>query len=325
MQDPEALDPVGKGGPPPRRWTPGPALAGVLSLMVFASLLLLPLFGIVTAVLAPLPLVHLASGGRPTVLGWGWVAICLAGAALLTQAAWLVAALVGYLAVAVWPPVTVEIWARRRWSSGRWLALVALGVLALGFAVGVAAAYPAHPADRLAEAMTAAAGGTEAMLRHFTPSGRFSPELLREALGAAAFLMPAVAALYVLAVGMWLRPRLGVLGFEVGREPFHLVRAEEWLPVGFALGGLGWVFTAGIPKWLAGNLLVVVLGLYFVAGLAIIHFYLGRRLGSNRWIRLAVALFALQVPVALAVTVAGLIDGFFPLRRGAGWDGGSER
>lgn len=324
MREPETLAAEGSGTSAPRRWSPGPALAGVLSLLVFASLLLVPFLGVLTAMLAPLPLVHLASTGRPTVLGWGWVAICLAGAALVTQATWLVVLLIGYLAVAVWPPVTVEVWARRRWSSGRWLALVTLGVLALAVGVGVAASYPAHPGERLAEAMTATAGGTEAMLRVLSPAGRFSPELLAEALKAAAYLMPSVASLYVLAVAMWLRPRLRVLGFDVGGEAFHMVRAEEWLPLGFAVGGLGWVFASGVAKWFAANLLVVVLGLYFVAGLAIIHFYLGRRLGSNRWIRLAVALFALQIPVALTVAVAGLIDGFFPLRRGAGWDGGSE-
>ena len=124
-------------------------------------------------------------------------------------------------------------------------------------------------------------------------------------------------------IGFWLRPRLRVLGIEKGTEPFHLFRAEEWLPVGFAVGGLGWVFATAWVKWLAANLLVTVLGLYLLQGVVIIHFYLGRRLGSNRWVRVAVMLLALQLPVAVLLALAGIADAFFPLRRGAGWDEGS--
>ncbi len=299
-------------------------LAGVLSLLVFGSLLAIPFLGILTAMLAPLPLLHLAAAGRPSLLGWGWVAVVLAGGALVTHSAWLVAVLVGYLAVAVWPAVAVEVWARAGWPGGRWLAVVSGAALALALGVTIAVAYPAHPAELLRNAMGTASRGAETLVRLLGPEGRASSQTMAEALEATAYLLPSLAALYVLAVALWVRPRLPSLRFPVGGEPFHLLRAEEWLPVPFALGGLGWVFTGGLAKWCAANLLMVVLGLYFVAGLAIIHFYLGRRLGSNRWVRLAVVLFAVQLPFAVAVAAAGLIDGFFPLRRGAGWDGGSE-
>jgi uncharacterized protein YybS (DUF2232 family) len=307
-----------------RVWTPGPALAGMLSLLVFGSLLAIPFLGIFTAMLAPLPLLHLAATGRPSLLAWGWVAVVLAGGALLTQSVWLVAVLAGYLAVAVWPVVAVELWARAGWPGGRWLAVVSGAALVLALGVNVAVAFPTHPAEALRSAMETATRGTETLVRLLTPHGRVAPQAMTEALQATAYLLPSVAALYVLAVALWLRPRLPALHFPVGHEPFHLMRAEEWLPVPFALGGLGWVFARGLVKWCAANLLVLVLGLYFLAGLAIIHFYLGRRLGSNRWVRLAVVLFAVQLPLAVAVAAAGLIDGFFPLRRGAGWDGGSE-
>ena len=115
-----------------------------------------------------------------------------------------------------------------------------------------------------------------------------------------------------------------MLGLSRGAEAFAAFTSEEWLPVGFALGGLGWVFAAGLAKWFAANLFVVVLGLYFLDGLAIIHYYLGRRLAGNRWIRLALAFFALQVPFAFVLTAAGLTDTFFSLRRGASQDGGKE-
>jgi uncharacterized protein YybS (DUF2232 family) len=70
--------------------------------------------------------------------------------------------------------------------------------------------------------------------------------------------------------------------------------------------------------------LVTVLGLYFMHGLAIIHFYLGPRLAANRWVRLAVALLALQMPLALVVSVLGLADSFFRLRRSGAVDEGSD-
>ncbi len=292
--------------------------------MVFGSLLAIPLLGLFTALLAPLPLLHFASRGQSSLLAWGWVAVLLAGAALALESLGFVAVLAGYLAVAAWPALAVEIWSRKGWSSGRWLAVVGLVILAMALALAVAVAYPRQPAEWLAQAVTAAAGGSEGLVRRLTPMGRLSPEMLTEALWATAYLLPSVAALYVVGIVLWLRPRAAALGFSVAREPFHLLRGEEWLPVGFAMGGLGWVFASGMAKWCAANLLVVVLGLYFVVGVAIIHFYLGRRWGGNRWVRLAVILFALQAPVAVAMVVAGLVDGFFPLRRGAGWDGGSE-
>lgn len=304
-------------------WAPGPALAGALSLLVFGSLLAIPFLGVFTAMLAGLPLLHAASGGRPSFLAWGWVAVMLAGVALLTESLWLVAFLEGFLLVAVWPTVAVEMWSRRGWSGGRWLAIVVVAAWAVGAASLVAVAAPAHPAERLAATMSAAASRSEALLRQLSAGGRTSPDMMAAALEGAAYLAPSVVALYVAAVALWLRPRLPALGFPVGREPFHQLRAEDWLPAGFAVGGLGWVFADGVGKWLAANLLVIVLGLYFVAGLAIIHFYLGRRWGSNRWVRVAVLLAAVQAPVALVVAVAGLVDGFFPLRRGAGWDEGS--
>ncbi|NCO69558.1 MAG: DUF2232 domain-containing protein [Acidobacteria bacterium] len=73
-------------------------------------------------------------------------------------------------------------------------------------------------------------------------------------------------------------------------------------------------------KWLGGNMLFTVLGLYFVHGLAIIHFYLGRRLAGNRWVRVGVGVLCVQVPLAGVVSVLGLIDAFFRLRRGSGSD-----
>ncbi len=306
--------------PPSLRFT-GPGMAGLFSLLVFASLVVLPFVGVFLALLAPLPLVHVAATGRPTFLAWGWVAVVLVGAVLLWHQAWLVAIASGYLLVAVWPAVSVETWLRRQWSTGRWAALVALVALAIASGVMLAVFHPAAPSAAIADLL---AGGSSSDIVKKLGEAAGGEEILAQAIRVGAYLAPAAAALYVLWVAFWLRPRLPLLGLPRGTEPIEEYASEEWLPLGFALGGLGWVFAPEPAKWLAANLLVTVLGLYFVHGLAIIFFHLGRRFGGNRWVRLGVAVFALQVPIALFVSALGLTDSFFRLRRGGADDGGVE-
>ena len=308
--------------PPSLRYF-GPGMAGLFSLLVFASLPLLPLVGAFLALLAALPLVHVVATGRPSFLAWGWVAIALVGAALLWRQPWMVIAAAGYLLVAVWPAVAVETWLRRPWSTGRWAAIVALVALAVAAAVMTAVFYPAAPAEALVRALSGTGGGTAGVMK-LLGEGSGGEAMVAQAIHLAAYLAPSFAALYVLTAALWLRPRLPLLGLARGAEPFGLYASEEWLPLGFAAGGLGWVFAPEPVKWLAANLLVTVLGLYFVHGLAIILFYLGRRFGENRWVRLGVMVFALQVPVALVFSALGLADTFFRLRRGGADDGGHE-
>ena len=307
--------------PPSQRFI-GPGMAGLFSLLVFASLGVLPLVGVFLALLAPLPLVHVTATGRPSFLAWGWVAVTLVGAVLVWHQVWLVAVAAGYLMVAVWPAVSVEIWLRRPWSTGRWAAIVATVALAVAAGVMFAVFQPTAPADALTDALTRGAGASDLLKKLGEAAG--SEELVAQAIHTAAYLAPAAAALYVLWAAFWLRPRLALLGLPRGSEPIARYSSEEWLPVGFALGGVGWVFAPEPFKWLAANLLVTVLGLYFVHGLAIIFFYLGRRFSGNRLVRLGVLVFALQIPVALVFSALGLVDAFFRLRRGGADDGGVE-
>ncbi len=298
----------------------GPGLAGLLSLLVFLSLPLLPLLGVFTAVLAPLPLVQLLAASGGTVLGWGWVLIALTGVALASWWPGAIALTAGYLLIAAWPAFSVELWMRHRWSSGRWLALVTGGALALLAGVLAALSYPEAPSvvvERLLAPSAAASPGLAGLLGLSRWSGE---EMVAAALATVSMLAPAFGALYVAAVALWLRPRLPLLGLPVGQERFASFTSEEWLPVAFIIGGLGWVLAAGVAKWFSVNILVTVLGLYFVHGLAIIHHYLGRRLASKRLVRLAVGLIAVQMPLALAVAAAGLTDAFVRLRRGGGDD-----
>ena len=307
----------------PRRFRAGPVLAGAFSFAALASVAFVPLLGAAMALLAPIPLVHLAAQGRPSLLGWGWVAVALGGAALFWQSAWLAFVLLAYLLVAVLPAVAVELWLRHPWPTGRWVAGIA--ACALLAAAGFAAAFyfPEHPATGLARQLQSVIDET-AQTFGSLGGGLGTAELVAQGVQMSAYLAPSVAAMYVLSAALWLRPRLPLMGLPRGGDPFALYASEEWLPVAFAIGGLGWVFAPPLAKWLASNLFVTVLGLYFLHGMAIIHFYLGRRLSANRWVRLAVALIALQIPVALALSVLGLSDAFVRLRRGGAYDGGSE-
>jgi hypothetical protein len=245
-----------------RRLRPGPALAGFLSLAALASLVFVPLFGAFIAMVAPLPLVQIVADGKPSILGWGWVAVMLAGAALLWGSVWFGAALLAYLLVAVLPAVSIEAWAHRDWSTGRWTALISGIALAALAAFLIAVFYPAAPAEEIARRLQEALSETMKSMGAMG-AGLGAEALVEQGVQLTAYLAPAFGAMYVLSAALWLRPRLPLLGLARGEEPFALYSSEEWLPAAFAVGGLGWVFTAGTAKWLASNLFVTVLGLYF--------------------------------------------------------------
>ncbi|HPW55878.1 MAG: DUF2232 domain-containing protein [Thermoanaerobaculaceae bacterium] len=298
---------------PPSLRRIGPGVAGLLSVLVYLSLPLVPLVGLVLALLAPLPLLQVTASGRPSFMAWGWVAVVGTGGALLTSSTWLAVLTLGYLATTAWPAVSVESWRRRGWSEGRWLAILVLVGLLISLSALSAILYPAFPPQRLGEMIAAS------LEQAGIPSGLYGlgsgTREIGAAFGLVAYIVPALSALYLTLLGRFLGARLSVLGLDTARGPFCDYRSEEWLPVGFILGGLGWVFLPEPGKWLAANLLVTVAGLYFVHGLAIIHFYLGPRLRHNRWVRAGVLLVALQMPVAATVAAAGLADAFVRLRR----------
>lgn len=296
----------------------GPGLAGLLSLLIFLSLPLVPLLGVLTAVLSPLPLVQLLAASGGSVLGWGWVMIALTGVAIGTAWPGAIAVATGYLLVAAWPAFSVELWVRRRWSAGRWLAIVAGGALTVLVGVLCALFYPEAPSVAMERLLLSSLAATPKLVGALGVSRWSGEQMLAAAVTTVATLAPALGALYVVAVALWLRPRLPLFGLGVGVERFAVFSSEEWLPVAFGVSGLGWVFTNGLAKWLSVNLLVAVLGLYFVHGLAIIHFYLGKRLAAKRLVRVAVGLIAIQMPIAIGVAAAGLADTFVRLRRGDG-------
>jgi hypothetical protein len=311
---------AGASGQAPTRRFSGPFWAGLASLVFYAALLAVPLLGAFLGLMSALPLVREQALGRTPFLAWGWVLVVLAGAALAAGGESLGLLAAGYLLVAVWPAVTVELWQRRGWSSGRWLAVLTLG--AWGFASALAMGWfgAAHVGELLAKGAVAWVEAHQEAVR-FWSFGQ--TELVVDGASLAGYLVPAIAATYVMAAGLWLRPRLGLLGFSLGREPFASYASEEWLPFGFVVGGFGWAFASGVWGWLAANLLAVVVALYFVHGAAIILAVLGPKVGANRWVRAAVVVLGVQVPLLFFYAALGLVDSFVKLRR-AKEDEGSE-
>jgi hypothetical protein len=141
---------------------------------------------------------------------------------------------------------------------------------------------------------------------------------------AASWVLPAVPVAYLVVVLFWMRPRLPLLGLPVTVTEFEAYRNDEWLAAAFALGGGGTLLFSGIPRWVAVNLLVAVLILYFVQGLAMIRAHLARWFGRGWLVRWGVALLCLQGPMPLLVAALGIADSFHPLRPQVDDDGGQN-
>ena len=79
----------------------------------------------------------------------------------------------------------------------------------------------------------------------------------------------------------------------------------------------------GRPRWVALNLLIAVLLLYFVQGLAMIRAHLARWVGRGWFVRWGVAFMCIYPPMPMLVATLGVADSFFSLRPTASDDGGN--
>jgi hypothetical protein len=189
--------------------------------------------------------------------------------------------------------------------------------------VVAATAWPQTPMEAVAGWMRAASEDAAEVYASWGV-GQGSLELALDAAErAASWLLPAAPVAYLIVVLFWMRPRLPLLGLTVPVAAFEEYRNDDWLAALFVLAGGGTLLLGGTPRWVAINLLVVVLILYFVQGLAMIRAHLARWFGRGWIVRWGVALLCLQGPIPLLVAALGVADSFHPLRPRPDDDGGT--
>ncbi len=323
-EQPEQVGPTQPTTPSDRLPTFGPVISGVLSVFLASSIVLIAPVGFIVAPLALIPVLRYSSGGRSSILVWGPVVGFLALLSISGVGFLALAVLVAYLAIVVLPTVSVEAWQRFGWSEGRWAAVTTLVLCVLLVGVGTVISLPDGPVKALMEWVTNAAQDAEELYISMG-LGRGEVQLAMDrAQAVLAWTLPSLVTMYVVAILFWIRPRLPVLGFQVPAGPFESYRSDEWLPAVFASAGLGTVLASGTVRWVALNILLTVLALYFIHGLAIIRAHLARWIGRGWLVRWGVGLLALQMPLPAVVALLGLVDAFRPLRPQPNEDGGQQ-
>jgi len=301
----------------------GAGASGLVSLLLVAGVLVVPLFGLLIAPLGLVPVLHFQADGSPGIRAWGWIAALLMVAAVGGFGPFPLALLAAYSLIVVIPAVSVELWAKMGLSEGRWISttvFAALAVVLMGLAM---ATMPAGPVEGVTEGMRAAATDAKQM---YGAMG-FAEGEIELAFDASErvvpWVLPSVITTYVIIMLFWIRPRIPILGYHVQVSDFEDYRGDEWLAAVFALSGIGALFLSGSPKWVALNLLIAALLLYFVQGLAMIRAHLARWIGRGWFVRWGVALICIYPPMPILVMTLGVADSFFPLRPIASDDGGN--
>lgn len=301
----------------------GAGAAGLVSLLLVAGLLMVPLFGMIIAPLGLVPVLHFQAGGAPGIRAWGWVVVLLAAISLLVGPLSL-ALLAAYGLIVVVPALSVELWTRNRWTEARWIAVAVAAALLLILSGLTVTTLPDGPVEGIARFMRSAAGDAKEMYGAMG-FGESEIELAFDASERVIpWVLPSVVVTYLIIVLFWIRPRIPLLGYPVEVRRFEEYRGDEWLAAVFAIAGLGALYFSGMPKWVSLNFLITVILLYFVQGLAMIRAHLARWVGRGRFVRWGVAFLCLYPPMPILVATLGVADSFFPLRPATSDDGGNE-
>ncbi len=301
----------------------GAGASGLVSLLLVAGVLVVPVFGLLIAPLGLVPVLHFQAGGSSGIRAWGWIAALLAVAAVGGFGPFPLALLTAYGLIVVIPAISVELWTKLGLNEGRWISITVYAALAVVLVGLTVVTMPAGPVDGVAEAMRGAAKDAKEM---YGAMG-FAEGEIELAFDASErvvpWVLPSVITTYVIIVLFWIRPRIPILGYRVEVSSFEDYRGDEWLAAVFALSGLGALFLSGSLRWVALNLLIAALLLYFVQGLAMIRAHLARWVGRGWFVRWGVALICIYPPMPILVTTLGVADSFFPMRPTASDDGGN--
>ncbi len=302
----------------------GPVASGLISLFLAGSFVLLGPIALLVAPLAIIPVLKFEAERGGSALIWGPVVVILVAAASAGGGLVALGVLAAYLLVVVLPTISVVVWRMSAWPEGRWVAITALSFALVLVAVGVMATLPEGPVETVAHWTRAAAEDAGELYASMGLGRGEVQRAMDQAQWVIAWTLPSMLVFYLVAVIFWIRPRLPMLGFDLPIGPFESYRSDEWLTAAFALSGMGAVVLGGTWRWVALNLLLPVLALYFVHGLAIIRAHLARWIGRGWFARWGVAILALQMPFPAVVAMLGLVDAFRPLRPRLNEDGGME-
>ena len=309
--------------PLPRIPRLGAAASGLVSLLLVGGLFVIPFFGLLIAPMGALPVIHFQSSGAAGYRAWGPVVALLLVASGAGGAGIAIPLLSAYLLLVVLPAATVEAWMRWRWSEGRWIAVATLIGVTACLAATAMVARPKAPMEAVSGWLRAASDDAGELYAAWGLADGEVALALDAAERVASWVLPSLPVAYLVVALFWLRPRLALLGLGVDVGAFEDYRNDEWLAAVFAVAGIGTLVLGGTARWVAVNLLIAALILYFVQGLAIIRAHLARWFGRGWLVRWGVVLLCLQGPLPLLVAVLGVADSFHPLRPRADDDGGT--
>ncbi len=288
--------------------------SGVISLLLFGSLFVLPVIGVFVAPLGLIPVLQYTAKHEGSLAAWGWVVLGLGVAAAASGTTITILFFAGYVAMVGLPSMMIEQWRRTGWPDGRWVLAASGGALAVVLLTVAVLAWPHTPMEWTAQWLGSM--GTQAL--SFYKKIGVSTGRIQVALDASrrnlTWILPSIPVAYLAAVLFWIRPRLPLIGFAWQPVPFEEYRNDDWLAVGFVLGGLGTLVAGGTLRWVSVNVLAATLILYFIQGLAMIRAHLVRYVGRGWFVRWGVALLCLQVPLPAFVATLGIMDSFHSLR-----------
>jgi hypothetical protein len=299
-----------------------------MSAFLAAGLILVPVFGPFIAPFGVVPVLRFIASGQHGIMAWGWIAMVIAATIRIFPGSIGETAaqiLPVYLLVVVLPSLTVEWWQKYGWSEGRWAALATLACVSVCLVMTAVYGDVAGPVATMANEFRIYF--SQPLSEGYHSAGMSTAQIdqtmwfLERITG---WIFPSLMVIYLLIVLFWVRPRLQLLGVKVETGTFEEYRSEEWLPVAFAATGIATLLLTGAARWVALNLLVTVLMLYFVHGLAIIRAHLARWIGRGWFVRWGVALLCLPMPLPVLVSTLGIADSFYQLRPQTSETGGNH-
>ena len=297
--------------------------AGLSSALLFGLFLVLPVAGSVALAFAAVPLVRHAHrrGVAGALAGCALAAGILAGLGLamggLSSA--VSSAAVAFVSTAL-PVLAAGAVRRGLRASHAWLLLAAVGFAILAGVLGPLESRGGPPLreeiGRAFDSIAPPAGPNAAPSGDLEATARAAALLARFKAFAQTYWLGLVGASWALAsaLSFYLGARVARPAASAQATRFEELRVPAPVVALFAAAGAAFALLKGTGRVAAGNVLLPLLALYFLAGLSIIcHF-------ARKWFRariLRIGLYALVAyfPLNVAVGLLGIFDWYADFRR----------